>query len=193
MSDNKQDNRPSWAVPVPKDIKPLIFISSPRVGEKRRSMVLSERPIGVMTHWFRNRTVRCTKNEGECEACGKAALRYKSYMAGWDLDSRKYVLIEFTAQAAIDNPKTLGDDGPSLRGLNVVTSRKGNSNAGRLLVEFFTDPKRDAASVPEPFDVQAALERIWNGETRVRRPEEPPPAPRPEDPEEGINAIPLPR
>lgn len=191
MNDIKKPDRPTWAVAVPKDVKPLIFIMSPRPRETRRAIVLSERPLGVMTHWWRGRTVRCTDGESECEACGKAARRYKSYVAGWCMDTNRYWLVEFTAQAAIDNPKTLGDDGPDLRGLTVILNRKGQGNAGRLLVKFYSDPSRVAAAIPEPFDVQAALERIWTGETRVKKGAPSAKAPRPEEPEDGINHIPL--
>lgn len=156
-----------WDAVIPTMGKVKIEILSPKPRERLRAIILSDRPVSVFVHYWKGRTVRCTIDDGHCEPHDKVERRFKQYLAGWELGERqRYVLVEITHQAASDNAQLLDKGGPRLRGFDVTMSRRGRSNNSPLVLEFSNPAARSAASVPETFDVEEALLRIWNAPNR---------------------------
>jgi hypothetical protein len=131
-----------------------------RIGrsEKHRTIILSEKLIGVWTHYFRGRT--CPHEEPTCPACdAKNARRWYGYLACWNTTTDTRYMLELTPQAAeilIEYERKR----KSLRGLEIYVRRTGdkpNSPCETII------PKEQQShlALPGAFDVREALMIIW--------------------------------
>jgi len=125
-------------------------------------IITSPTVLGCLTHFYRGRTIPC---EGEnCPACNdKRPPRYHAYVGLLGKKSREHALFELTGHAAAPLYDWI-EAGKSLRGaaLNAYRTR-GGSNAP-VTVQLSQMPGLEVV-LPEPPDIQAALELIW-GEAR---------------------------
>ena len=168
--DNLKQKKIDFDAQIPEAKKVRIEIMSPKPRMPVRAIILSRRPYSVMTHFYKQRTVRCTIETGQCEAHDHTDQRFKMYLAGWSMGQRqRQVLIEITHHAAADNAHVLDKGGPNLRGWDISMRRKNNSNNSPVILEFSNPMNRRMDEVPEEFDVEEALLRIWNAPARKQR------------------------
>lgn len=128
-----------------------------------KCLVLSEDVFGVEVH-YAGRTVPCPGADRGCRYCEiDRPTRWVGYVAATDTVARqKRWLVELTAGVMGEVDAWHKSNG-TLRGLWAELTRPSHRPTGRLQIEL----KRLAVVLPEelpkPFDVRAALARIWKG------------------------------
>jgi hypothetical protein len=136
-------------------------ILSPRTGEQVGGLCLSERVLGVITHWIDGRTMPCVKVLSYCEGCSrKLPSRWKGYLAIMKPVDGKYAILELTEEARRSCPD-LGPDKWSLRGKRILLTRRGTSKRAAVTATILAGEAQKC--LPEGFNLKEALMRIWRG------------------------------
>lgn len=153
-----------WDAPLPKREDAMIPILSPRAGECVRAIILSDRFLSVPVHYVCGRTQPCLRIKSLCEGCRrKISRKWKGYAAGVDFSNRRLCLIEITPNAVRSCPQLL--DSSDLRGWVVSLMRQGTSSCGKVDAAL-TDWRKRVNHLPEAFDVQAILLKIWEADNK---------------------------
>lgn len=122
---------------------------------------LSDKVVGVNTHFIDGSTIPCVGKDAHCEGCqAKKAKRWKGYIGAWEPLNERVVLAEITLDAYRTGPAQLRGDGPGLRGYSIVLSRQGKKPNAPVRVEIAALPV-DPGSLPKAPDVKAVLRNIW--------------------------------
>lgn len=152
----------AWTPPPPTPAEPLIPILSPKPGAAVHAIVTSYELLGVTTHFLHRRTKPCLNDEARCEGClSGLPKRWKGYLAAELPPGGHKVLIEITYDG-YRTCKELQAPGVALHGRRIDLRRMGSSKQAKVKVEL--DTSNVAKLCGEPFDVKAALLRIWFGE-----------------------------
>lgn len=152
-----------WDVSPPLEQVLYIPILSPSPGTRVRGVVLSERLVGVWTHWRAGRTEPHHKDQTGCPGCREGlARRWKGYLGIWWPAGSRVALAELTVGAARLCP-VLSDPMPSsLRGWLLTLARPFGKMNGPVSIELSPPPAAgsDDGLKPAP-DVRRALLVIW--------------------------------
>lgn len=128
-----------------------------------RLLILSGKPLGCKTHYFRGRTAPC---EGDaCEACQQGLpWRWHAYLAVLALPNREKCILEMTAQATEQLQPAIHELG-TLRGSIIITERPAKRPNGRVRVTMTRD-RQPEASMPQPPNIIACMQHIWGLDDR---------------------------
>ena len=128
-------------------------------GAGFRFTCLSDRWVGVNTHYNGNRSVLCT--EDNCPSCqdGKLA-RWRGYVYGYATKSGKIAIVEFT-EGIHHVFKAEHDARGTLRGCRINLYRKSGRKQGRLCADFESTIE-SPHSLPSPQDLQARLAKVFD-------------------------------
>jgi len=159
MNDNSDAGSIQWTNEFPGQEKLFIPIVSPKVGSTTRVIITSEKWQGVYTHYFDCRTRPCTGSELDCDGCfKKLSRRWKAYLCGALMPNGRKVIVELTHGAMQGCPE-LVQTRESLRGRRLAISR--NGTARNSSVRCTLEPSTSELFIPEPFDLMAALCKVW--------------------------------
>ena len=130
-------------------------------GFKVNALCLSDRPFGTETH-FMSRTIPCTGKENGCQGCAIGRrTAWVGYFAATNHDRTRRFLIEVTPNCMIVVKRWLDLHG-SMRGAWCTLERRSKRDTGRVSMSIAPNGLGLApADIPEAFDVQAALRKIW--------------------------------
>lgn len=137
-----------------------IFIASPKPNRPVNAVILSDRVLRVPTHFIDRRTTPHYAPVSLCAGCQLGQRpRVKGYLAGLDLVTKRYCVVELTAEAIRSNAMLSDVYGSSLRGMRLSLRRRGSSPNSAVSAELMTPA--DSSPPPPPFDLKAQLLTIW--------------------------------
>ena len=151
----------AWSDEPPGDQTPWVPILSPKAGETLQAVSLDSSILGVLTHFFSERTLPCYLDKALCQGCQHGlARRWKGYLSGWQASLGRFVLLEITRQAFERARRTLSTI-MDLRGYLVSITRQGRARNGSCVVDFRSWCLPEDKKLPRSFDAKGALMRIW--------------------------------
>jgi len=157
--DGNPFDRIQWDDSGPQDRGPFIPIMSPRPGQQLRCLITSADWQGVYTHFHESRTTPCLGDDLACEGCyRRRAKRWKAYVAGIMAGVGRQCLVELTI-GALDSCDELKHSRGNLRGRYIILWRA--NMARNAPVRCKLEDFRGDLHIPAPFDIHAALCRIW--------------------------------
>jgi hypothetical protein len=142
---------------------------TPQVGVPLRLLALANAPLGVYVHWLQNpkqrgggRTVPHTTPDDTCPICVEQNQRprWHGYLACWWEHSSRFVVADLSLHAVQSCPELVPSHPFPLRGCYVTLSRIGKSNNSPVKATVMRSTIAPT-DLPEPFDVRAALMRMW--------------------------------
>lgn len=151
---------PTWTHEIPDDPRgPALPIRRTPAHRPLIAVVTSPDLIGTYTHYWKNRTMPCTKPD--CEPCAQGQpYRWHAYMSCWESTSALHFLFEVTAQAA-QHFVTYRQAHGTLRGCKFRATRWRSNPNGRVLIEC--KPANIVEQpIPQPPDLIAVLSILWN-------------------------------
>lgn len=127
-------------------------------SEKHKTIILSEKLIGIWTHYYKRRTI--PHEEPDCPACrDKNARRWYGFLACWAPSSDFRYLLELTPQAS-EPLLDYQSRRKTIRGLEIMVRRCGdrpNSPCETIIPR----EQQGNLALPPSFDVKEALMIIW--------------------------------
>ena len=127
-------------------------------GRPKSGIILSVGLTGAYTHFWRGRTTICTAPE--CDACDANRLpRWYGYLAVWSPSTKTQALFELTPAAAPDiiaHQEAYG----TLRTAR-LTLQRANAKANSRVQAAIEPTTYATKDLPEPPNVRAILQRIW--------------------------------
>lgn len=145
-------------------------VLSPQGQRPLRAIILASPLIGCYTHWWTDRTVPCLgpSDQWPCPGCQRhLERRWKGYLACYEPGLSRSILMEVTANSARLRPELL-DPAQNLRGsileLHRLPGRKNAPVEAKLLIGTHR------GTLPAPFDVKAALLRLWGADPYLGSP-----------------------
>jgi len=132
-----------------------------RSGFKVNAYVLSLQTFGVNIH-YAGRTVPCTAPDKPCRLCeDERAIRWVGFLAACNVQRTQLGLLEITPGCASVVKRGL-EKWETLRGCYATLTRPSMKDTGRLHLELAGPGQGcDPGDLPEAFDVEATLCRIW--------------------------------
>ncbi len=104
----------------------------------------------------------------KCESCEAGwEPRWIGYIAAWHIQRKQKVLLELTAGAA-DLLAAHAEKIGSIRGQRIKLSRLGDRHNGPLQITWEHSNIPDD-QIPEPFDVEDSLHRLWQINQQLRK------------------------
>jgi hypothetical protein len=140
------------------DPKPDIL--SPKPGKTLDLVILSDRVLGVETHFVGGRTKPCCGDECSCIGCQqKLQTRWKGYLVVWIANGTPQAIAELTTEAFRRCPP-FHSSKTSLRGRKLKLTRPAGKPNGRVKAEV-GDFVLGWQNLPLALDLECALYRIW--------------------------------
>lgn len=128
-------------------------------GSMKPHVILNDEIVGAELHWFQGRSTPHLKHD--CPFCGPGKQTvWKGHVVGYDPDTKRTVIIEFTAPC-IDPIAAYKQQWQTIRGALLRLHRLGGKANGKL-VATVAPSNIPTAQLPEPFDLRAALHFMWN-------------------------------
>jgi hypothetical protein len=156
----------NWTATPPPPERLKIEVWNPRPGNPVVACVLSERIVGVYSHFLPDQkaTVPCLAPGAFCEHCVLAGpRRWQGWLAGLSYSTGRLYLVQVTTNAARSCPVLLQPK-VTLRGGRLTLQRRGEANNSPVQASFLSGvPKKE---LPPAFDVVAQLLTLWG----LRRP-----------------------
>jgi hypothetical protein len=151
---------------------PPVYVPIVRAPQAGRLVVISACPdmLGCWLHWTGEHLLPCAGRAKGCAGC-KAShpFRWRGYIGCWLFEADKLAMLEVPALAANECLELAEGYMPDIRGYYIEAYRRREGANGRVCVEFGGQVDRNVA-IPQPFDIRAALERIWTGGERREAP-----------------------
>jgi hypothetical protein len=123
-----------------------------------KGIIISAKHVGAETHYWRGRTVKCTREE--CEAClSGLEPRWHGHLWLYAPGTGETVIWEYPDKTHTAIEQYLGQYG-SLRGASLTARRVGNKPNGRVYAAL-VQSARDVNSLPAEPDMVATLSRMW--------------------------------
>lgn len=119
---------------------------------------VSAKHTGVRTHYFRGRTIGCSRSK--CEACDSGNIsRWSGYLLAVANKTGQRVLFEFTPTAQ-KYLKALYETHPSLRGMRLRAHRPSKRANGTIVLQAFGFVP-SPSDLPEEVPIRPLLFHIW--------------------------------
>lgn len=135
----------------------------PGPGQVLRVLVLSNRIVGCWTHFAGQTSTGCPGDPKFCFGCAnKLPRRWRGYLACVNVKTQETGIVEITQGAANQWAERLQGGAPGLRGYGLTLRRRAAYARAPVVLEFSTT-KAPEDSLPQPFNLEAALRAIWAG------------------------------
>lgn len=157
-----------------------------RIDKPVTAVLLHPFVMGAYIHFDGTRDRPCRRHTGKCDGCDALRRRgQKGYVGGWNPDVGRVGIVVLTKEAWANCP-ILTDKSKSLRGVVLRTYRAGKTPNSRMKAErlgVFDRP----SMIPEPFNLQEALLRLWFSDTLPKTPSDDVPLPDPPETPQALN------